>query len=72
MIYYKKELPALAVGAFERSVDKAPTSPDYHYHLAMALAKAGEPARARAAAAEAVKLKPGHAEAQKLLAQLKG
>jgi tetratricopeptide (TPR) repeat protein len=72
MIYYKKELPALAVSAFERSVEKAPDNPAYHYHLAMALAKAGEPRRARDAAQQAVKLKPDYAEAQKLLAETKG
>ena len=72
MIYFKKELPALAIGAFERSVEKAPSNPTYHYHLAMALAKAGEPQRAREAAAQAIKLKPDYADAQKLLAQTKG
>jgi predicted Zn-dependent protease len=72
MIYYKKELPALAIPAFERSIEKAPTNPAYHYHLAMALAKAGEPQRAREAAQQAIRLKPGYAEAQQLLSQTKG
>jgi tetratricopeptide (TPR) repeat protein len=72
MIYYKKELPALAVSAFEKSVEQSPDNPSYHYHLAMALAKAGEPRRAREAAQQAVKLKPDYAEAQQLLAQTKG
>jgi tetratricopeptide (TPR) repeat protein len=72
MIYFKKELPALAVSAFERSVEKAPDSADYHYHLAMALAKAGESKRARESAAQAIKLKPDFSDAQKLLAQTKG
>jgi tetratricopeptide (TPR) repeat protein len=72
MIYYKKELPALAVSAFERSIEKSPGNASYHYHLAMALAKAGEPGRARQAAQQAVKLKPDYTEAQQLLAQTKG
>jgi tetratricopeptide (TPR) repeat protein len=72
MIYYKKELPALAVSAFERSVEKAPENPEYHYHLALALAKSGEPKRAREAAEQAVKLRPNHADALKLLAETKG
>jgi len=72
MIYYKKELPALAISAFERSIEKTPANASYHYHLAMALAKAGEPQRARDAAQQALKLKPDYAEAQKLLAQTKG
>src|SRR6185503_5438660 len=57
-IYYKKELPALAVSAFERSIAKAPENASYHYHLALALTKAGDPQRARQAAQQAVKLKP--------------
>ena len=72
MIYFKKELPALAVSAFERSVEKSPDKADYHYHLAMALAKAGESRRARESAEQAIKLKPDFADAQKLLAQTKG
>ena len=71
-IYYKKELPALAVTAFERSIGKSPDNASYHYHLALALAKAGDPQRAREAAQQAVKLKPDYADAQKLLAQTKG
>lgn len=71
-IYYKKELPALAVPAFEKSVEKAPENPTYHYHLALALAKAGDTQRARQAVAQAIKLKPDYPEAQKLLAQTKG
>ena len=72
MIYYKKELPALAISAFERSVEQSPDNPDYHYHLAMAFAKAGDTRRAREAAQQAIKLKPDFADAQKLLAQTKG
>jgi len=72
MIYIKKELPALAVPAFEKSVEKAPDNASYHYHLALALSKAGSAQRARQAAEQAIKLKPDYAEAQKLLAQVKG
>ncbi len=69
-IYYKKELPALAVPAFERSVEKAPDNASYHYHLALALSRSGDNARARAAVQEALKLKPDYAEARKLLSSL--
>jgi tetratricopeptide (TPR) repeat protein len=69
-IYYKKELPALAVPAFERSVEKAPENASYHYHLALALASSGDNRRARAAVQEALKLKPDYAEARKLLSSL--
>jgi putative PEP-CTERM system TPR-repeat lipoprotein len=71
MIYYRKELPALAVTAFERSLtmENGATNPSYQYHLAMALVKAGETVRARKAAQEALKLRPNYPEAQKLLAE---
>jgi predicted Zn-dependent protease len=69
-IYYKKELPALAVPAFERSVEKSPDNASYHYHLALALASSGDNRRARAAVQEALKLKPDYAEARKLLSSL--
>ena len=69
-IYYKKELPALAVPAFERSVEKAPDNASYHYHLALALASSGDNTRARAALQQALKLKPDYAEARKLLSSL--
>jgi len=72
MIYVKKELPALAVSAFERSIDKAPDNPSYHYHLALALSKSGNSQRARQSAEQAIKLKPDYPEALKLLAQVKG
>jgi predicted Zn-dependent protease len=69
-IYYKKELPALAIPAFEKSVEKAPENPSYHYHLGLAYQKAGDPIRARAAAQQALKIKPDYADAQKLLSAL--
>ncbi len=71
-IYYKKELPALAVSAFQRSIEQAPENPLYHYHLALAQSKAGNDAGARQAAQQAIKLRPDYADAQKLLAQTKG
>ena len=72
MIYIKKELPALAVPAFEKSVEKAPDNASYHYHLALALSKSGNTQRARQSAEQAIKLKPDYLDAQKLLAQVKG
>ncbi len=71
-IYYKKELPALAVPAFEKSIEAAPENASYHYHLALALSKSGDTQRARQAAEQAIKLKPDYAEAQRLLSQTKG
>ena len=71
-IYIKKDLPDRAAPAFEKSVEMDPANASYSYHLAMAYSKIGELAKARAAAQQALKLKPDYADAQKLLAQLKG
>jgi len=71
-IYVKRELPAMAIPAFQKSVEKDPGNASYHYHLAMAFSKSGEPTKARQSAQQALKLKPDYAEAQQLLAQLKG
>jgi tetratricopeptide (TPR) repeat protein len=69
-IYYRKELPLLAVPSFEKSVSQAPESALYRYHLALALAKAGNVAQAKEAVAVALKLDPNHREARELQARL--
>ncbi len=69
-IYLKRELPALAVPAFEKSLETAPENAETHYHLALAFSKAGDVKRAREATERALKIKPGHADARKLLASL--
>ena len=48
-IYYKKDLPALAVPALKVSVEKEPANAVYHYHLGL-----GVQQRGRCAAGEAV------------------
>ena len=48
-IYYKQELPALAIPRFEKSVEKSPDTASYHYHLALALSKSGANESARSA-----------------------
>ena len=49
-IYYKQELPALAIPRFEKSVEKSPDTAMFHYHLALALSKSGDITRARGSA----------------------
>lgn len=57
-VYYRKELPKLAIPAFERAVRKAPKNATFQYHLGLAYAKAGDKARAKSAMEAAIKLKP--------------
>jgi tetratricopeptide (TPR) repeat protein len=71
MIYIRKAQPALAVAPCEQAIEKQPDNPSYHYHLALALRDSGDARRAREAAEQALKLRPGYAEAQKLLAEIK-
>jgi putative PEP-CTERM system TPR-repeat lipoprotein len=74
-IYYKKDLPGLAVPPFQKSVERDPANPLYHFHLGLALAKVGDAAKARLALEQALALAPGFngaAEAKQVLASLKG
>ena len=49
-VYYKKQLPTLAVPQFEKCVQKSPNNPLFHYHLGLAYALAGDTAKARGSA----------------------
>jgi tetratricopeptide (TPR) repeat protein len=70
-IYYRKELPTLAIAPFEKSVSQAPDNAVYHYHLALAHAKSGNAERAREALEATLKLDANHREARELLATLR-
>jgi tetratricopeptide (TPR) repeat protein len=70
-IYYRKELPTLAIAPFEKSVSQAPDNPIYHYHLGLAHAKSGNIDRAREALNTTLKLDANHKEARDLLATLR-
>jgi len=74
-VYYKKDMAALAIKAFEASVAKDPRNVMYQYHLGLAYAKAGEVSKARQILQEALKRAPdaeAAPEARKALAALKG
>jgi tetratricopeptide (TPR) repeat protein len=74
-VYYKKQLPALAVSAFEQAVQKAPRNPEFQYHLGLAYAQSGDTQKARRALEEALRLSPtfdGAAGARQALSSLKG
>jgi len=60
-VYYKKDLPTLAVPIFKECVEKAPAVPEYHYHLGLALLKSGDAAKGRAALQRALDAKPNAA-----------
>ena len=69
-IYYKKDLPRLAVPLLEEAVAKDPNRALYHAHLGLAYAKAGDEAKAKASLTHALKLEPNMpeaAEARKIL-----
>jgi tetratricopeptide (TPR) repeat protein len=69
-IYYRKELPMMAVPRFEKSISQEPENATYRYHLALAQAKSGNVGEAKAAVAVALKLDPNHREARQLQATL--
>ena len=72
-IYYKKDMAAQAVSAFQQSVQRMPGNPEFHFHLGLGYVKAGNPERARDAFSAALRLNPafkGADEARKLLASL--
>lgn len=72
-VYLRKNLPVLAIPAFQESIERAPSNPAYHYRLAQALSQTGDKAGAKRAVERALKLKPDFAEAgeaRKLLATL--
>jgi tetratricopeptide (TPR) repeat protein len=56
-IYYKKDLPALAVQPLEESLKRRP-HPEVFYHLGLTYAKLGDAAKARDALERALKMNP--------------
>ena len=71
-VYYKKNLPDLAVREFEQSIAKDPANPAFHYHLGLAYSKSGDLVRARRSFEAALKLKPDYSEARQGLQSVAG
>jgi putative PEP-CTERM system TPR-repeat lipoprotein len=72
-IYYKKNLPKLAIAPLGRAVEKQPDNPLYHYHLGLALAQAGDGSQARVSLERALRIDAkftGADDAKKVLASL--
>jgi tetratricopeptide (TPR) repeat protein len=57
-VYYKRNMPALAVDALKRSTAKDPKNAGYHYHLGLAYAQAGDSTRARESLTTALATNP--------------
>jgi tetratricopeptide (TPR) repeat protein len=57
-VYYKKNLPGLAISQFQRASEIAPNVPEYHYHLGLAMLKNGDSVKGRASLQRALELKP--------------
>jgi Flp pilus assembly protein TadD len=68
-IYYKKDLPALAVKPLEESLSKRPNNAEVLFHLGASYAKLGEKAKAKDTLERALKLDPnvGGQEARRIL-----
>jgi tetratricopeptide (TPR) repeat protein len=69
-VYYKKNLPQLAIPLFSRSAEKAPKNAVYEYHLGLAYRQAGDTARARASFERAIARSPDQATASAIRAAL--
>jgi tetratricopeptide (TPR) repeat protein len=71
-IYYKKDLPSLAVGPLQDSLRRRPDVAEVVYHLGMTYAKLGDKVKARAALERALKLDPkiGGGDARRALASV--
>ncbi len=62
--------PVEAIAAFKRASDATPTNPDLLYNLAFAYCKNNQLKEGRAALAKLLQMKPDHAQARGLMAQL--
>jgi tetratricopeptide (TPR) repeat protein len=57
-VYYKRQLPTLAVPAFRASIERDPRNPYYHYRLGLAHYRTGARDEARHALNAALSLDP--------------
>ena len=63
-VYYKKNLPELAIPLFESCVKKEPGRAMYHHHLGLAYLRAGRSKQARASLERALANNPDAATAE--------
>jgi cytochrome c-type biogenesis protein CcmH/NrfG len=69
-VYYKKNLPALAVGPIQESLRKRPQAAEVLVHLGLTYAKLGDKSKARESLERALKIDPrvGRDEVKRVLA----
>ena len=69
-VYYKKDLPSMAVRPLEESLKSLPDSAGVLYHLGLTYAKLGDKAKAREALERSMKIDPnvGGEDARRVLA----
>lgn len=56
-IYYKKNVPGLAIPVLQSAVLAQPATPEFHYHLGLAYLKSGDKEKAKQSLQQALKLK---------------
>ncbi len=74
-VYYRKDLPSLALTYLQESVNRSPQDPGFRYHLGAAYLKAKDLPKAKAELEQALKLNPnfeGADDARKMLESMKG
>jgi tetratricopeptide (TPR) repeat protein len=69
-VYYRKQLPLLAIDPFEKAIARAPGNATFHYHLALAFIGGGDRARARESLQRALKIQPDFKDAQEQMRAL--
>jgi Tfp pilus assembly protein PilF len=69
-VYYRKQLPQLAIAPFAQAVAQQPENPTFHYHLGLAYVRSGDRVRGREAFERALTLSPEYGEAKRELAYL--
>jgi len=69
-VYYRKQLPLLALEPFETAIAKDPSNAMFHFHLALALIAGNDRPHGREALQQALKLQPAFSDAQRELRAL--
>ena len=65
-IYYKKNLPLLAVPEFEKAIALDPANAAFHHHLGLALIAGGQSAKGTAALQRALTVQPNYPAADEV------